>query len=75
MKKLLLFIAIYLTGCGPSKEEKERQARLGKPSNSATVLSSHASGISVIEIDHCEYVYCEVVYGVAIVHKANCKNH
>ncbi len=76
--KLALAIGILFTiaSCGPSKEELERRQRLGTESpEKAYSYSDTPTGISVIKIDGCEYVYCEVSEGVSIVHKQNCKNH
>lgn len=32
------------------------------------------SGISIVEVDGCQYIYCESSQGVAITHKENCTN-
>lgn len=68
---LIIASMLILASCGPSKEEAARQ---GKESSGIKYYDT-PRGISVQKVDGCEYVYCEVVYGVAIVHKQNCKNH
>ena len=73
MKKILIVLTM-LTACGPSKEQMEKRQRI--ESNVDTKIEQPLTpiGISVIKIDGCEYIYCEVG-SPAIVHKANCKNH
>ncbi len=32
-------------------------------------------GVSIIEIDGCEYILVIINYNIQIIHKQNCKNH
>ena len=65
MKQLKLII-ITVIFCSCSKQRAGR---------TIVDYENTPRGISVQTIDSCEYVYCESVHGVSIVHKSNCKNH
>jgi hypothetical protein len=55
----LLIASMFFIGCGVSGKDGE------------VTLSNFGSGISVVEVDGCEYVR---YYQTAITHKANCHN-
>lgn len=64
MKKIILLL--LLTSCGPSEENSNTLHN--------TMITGLPCGITIIKINGCEYIYCEVTYGCAIIHAANCKN-
>lgn len=39
------------------------------------VQSQHATDISILTVDSCEYVYFNRSGGKMLVHKGDCKNH
>ena len=72
MKKLLILVGILLaiTSC------KKANDSVITPKNNSRVVS-HEPGliVGVIKIDGCDYILCNGVESVAIMHKQNCKNH
>jgi uncharacterized protein YcfL len=64
MKKLVFLIALLAVGC-TSEEEQQRKPYV----------------VSEVTVDGCEYIVVTPVKstssqtGIAIIHKANCKNH
>lgn len=73
MRKVAILSAFALSCCGPSREELARGQLLDAKGSEKV----HLSGIGVVKIDSCEYVFYNPGYrsGVSIIHKANCKNH
>jgi len=55
----LLIASMFIIGCGVPGKDGE------------ITMSNFGSGISVVEVDGCEYVR---YYQSAITHKANCHN-
>lgn len=60
----LLLAAVFSVGCNNVESigfQKE------------TFKNSFGSGISIITVDSCEYVWRKVDYGAGLCHKGNCK--
>jgi len=61
---ILLIAAVFSVGCNNVESigfQKE------------TFKNSFGSGISIITVDSCEYVWRKVDYGAGLCHKGNCK--
>jgi hypothetical protein len=76
MKNLIkILLAGLLTGCVSRNEANEpTQSNNNLKGQSVIPYANTPRGISVQEIDGCQYIYAETGHGVAIVHKANCNN-
>ena len=79
MKKLLIVlvgITLFMC-CNPQSRTENHQAPKEKEVEAHRVmgLTDTPSGISIIVIDNCEYIYCEISgHSASIIHKQNCKN-
>jgi hypothetical protein len=76
--KNLITILIFgsLIGCAPRRSETNEPTQRNNKFKGETIIpyENTPRGISVQEIDGCQYIYCETGSGVAIIHKANCNN-
>ena len=72
MKKLLILVGIILaiTSCNEANDSK-----IASENNSRVVSHKVSLTIEVIKIDGCDYILCDGVESVSIIHKQNCKNH
>lgn len=66
---LFFILVLFIFSCGPSKRERENMQAHGVDAEAIT------SNLSIVKIDSCEYIMYIFSRGVAITHKANCKNH
>ena len=73
MKNLLILVGILLTitSC-----DKANDSVIPPKNNSRVVREEfHNLTIEVIKIDGCDYILCDGIESVSIIHKQNCKNH
>lgn len=78
MKNLItLLILITIVSCSAPADNNSNNTTKEKKVDQTVFVPyiSTRGGISVVKIDECEYVYVETPNGVAIIHKANCKNY
>ena len=61
---ILLLAAVFSVGCNDVDSNRVQKE---------TLESSFGSGISILTIDSCEYVWRKVGYGAGLCHKGNCK--
>ena len=72
MKNLLILVGILLTitSC------KKANDSVITPENNSRVIKANAGlTVEVIKIEGCDYILCDGIESVSIIHKQNCKNH
>lgn len=79
MNKLIFILVLLLGSCAPPNQSTQSQDNSDDSESSLIDLKipykDTPRGICVVNIDSCEYIYCEVRNGgVAITHKQNCNN-
>ena len=72
MKNLLVLVGIILaiTSC-----KKANDSVITPENNSRVIKANVGLVVEVIKIDGCDYILCDGIEGVSIIHKQNCKNH
>ncbi len=65
MRKYILLIAVALSSCAEPKQESKEPKIIS--------VNNGYSGLQVVEIDGCEYVYNSQYQRAIICHKGNCK--
>ena len=72
MKNLLILVGILLaiTSC-----KKANDSVITPENNSRVVRDKFGLVVEVIKIDGCDYILCDGIESVSIIHKQNCKNH
>ena len=72
MKNLLVLVGIILaiTSC-----KKANDSVITPENNSRVIKANVGLVVEVIKIDGCDYILCDGIESVSIIHKQNCKNH
>ena len=72
MKKLLILVGVLLaiTSCN-----KANDSVITPENNSRVIKANVGLVVEVIKIDGCDYILCDGIESVSIIHKQNCKNH
>lgn len=68
-RPIFLYSLIFIYGCGQRSYEETLQEQILR----SKAVGYEQSGISIIEIDSCEYIKMEKYTSIAICHKGNCK--
>ena len=64
----LLLTTLLFIGCDPIDNGKRKVEAIGLNGYSVT-----NSGVQILIIDGCEYIWCKNGYGAGLTHKGNCQ--